>query len=115
MNEEEKNRLNQAGGDLLRKAGLVFEEWKDYDWITKETDDEGYADYYLVKCWNETIKMNEADPSVYRQLVDIDSKLGTEYSRQLVCCLCWTLRSDIIKVRFCNSNILMEMILDYRF
>ena len=115
MDEEEKKRLNQLGGALLRKAGLDFEELKDYHWITKETEDVGYADHYLVECWNETKKINEADPSVYRQLVDIDSKLGTEYSRQLVCCLCWTLRSDIIKVRFCNSNIFMEMILDYRF
>ena len=102
MDKEEKKRLNQLGGELLRKAGLVFEEGKDYDWITKETDDEGYADYYLVKCWNETKKINEADESVYRQLVDIDSKMGTEYSMQLFCCLGWTTRWDIIKVRFHN-------------
>ena len=90
--------MNQLGGEILRKAGLVFEEWKDYDWITKKTDDEGYADYYLVKCWNETTKINEADPSVYRQLVEIDETLGTNASTQLDCCLCWTTRWDIIKV-----------------
>ena len=102
--QEEKKRLNQLGGRILREAGFDFEEWKDYDWITKGTDhrygedDEGYADYYLVKCWNETMKINEADPSVYRQLVEIDSKLGTSISMQLSCCLSWTTRWDIIKV-----------------
>ena len=96
--------MNKLGGKILRKAGLVFEEWKDYDWITKGVnhrggiDDEGYADYYLVKCWNETMKINEADPSVYRQLVEIDETLGTNASTQLDCCLCWTTRCDIIKV-----------------
>ena len=88
----------------MKKAGLVFEEWKDYDWITKGLDhrngidDEGYADYYLVRCWNETMKINEADPSVYRQLVEIDEMLGTNSSTQLSCCLAWTTRWDIIKV-----------------
>ena len=112
---EEKTRLNQLGGEMLRKAGLVFEEWKDYYWITKETGDVGYADYYLVRFWNDTKKINEADASVYRKLVDIDSKLGTEYSWQLFCCLSWTTRWDIIKVRFNDSNISFEIILDYRF
>ena len=96
--------MNQLGVKILREAGLDFEEWKDYDWITKGVnhrggiDDEGYADYYLVKCWNDSTKTNEADPSVYRQLVEIDSKLGTSTSTQLSCCLCWTTRWDIIKV-----------------
>ena len=105
MSKDEEKELNQRAGRILREAGLVFEEWKDYNWITKGDahrwgiDDEGYADYYLVKCWNETTKINEADTSVYRQLVDIDSKLGTDTSTQLYCCLSWTTRWDIIQVR----------------
>ena len=98
MSEEDEIQLNKRAGRILREAGVVFEDWKDYDWITKETDDEGYADYYLVKCWNETKMINEADVSVYRQLVDIDSKLGTGASTQLDCCLSWTTRRDIIEV-----------------
>ena len=105
MNAEEEHRLNQRAGKILREAGLVFEEWKDYNWIKKGVDlrsgpnDEGYADYYLVQSWNETTMTNEADASVYRQLVDIDSKLGTDASTQLACCLSWTTRWDIVKVR----------------
>ena len=101
--------MNNLGGEILRKAGLIFEEEKDYDWITKGVnhrfgiDDEGYADYYLVKCWNATTMINEADASVYRKLVDIDSKLGTDASKQLGCCLSWTTRWDIIEVRFLNK------------
>ena len=94
--------MNKLAGDILRKAGLVFGEWKDYDWMAKWIDDwiddEGYADYYLCTCWNETMKINEADPSVYRQLVEIDETLGTNASTQLSCCLAWTRRWDIIKV-----------------
>ena len=98
VNREEEYQLNQRAGRILRQAGLVFEEWKDYNWIKKEADDEGYADYYLVNCFNETKMINEADSSVYRELVDIDSKLGTSISMQLSCCLWSTTRYDIIEV-----------------
>ena len=107
MNEEEKKRLNESGGKILREAGLDFEEWKDYDWIVKETytndfgnddKDVGYADYYLVRSWNDSKKINEADAKVYQRLNDIDIKLGTDLPLQLSCCLSWTTRWDIIKV-----------------
>ena len=98
MSQEEKERLNQLGGRILREAGLVFEEWKDYDWIINDTEDEGFADYYLVKCWSDSKMINEADASVYRQLVEIDSVLGTSTSLQLGCCLAWTTRWDIVKI-----------------
>ena len=99
MNKEVK-RLNQRGGRILRNAGFVFEEWQDHRWIAKETNNVGYADYYLVKCWNNSKMINEADAFVYHQLVDIDSKLGTSASLQLLYCLCWTNRWEIIKVNF---------------
>ena len=107
MGIEEKQLLNQLAGKILRDAGLVFEEWKDFDWIAAETGDVGYgyANFYLVECWNEMTKNNEADASVYRQLVDIDSKLASEYSRQLFCCLAWTTRWAIIEVWLNNLNI----------
>ena len=100
MNEEEKKRLNESGGKILREAGLDFETWKDYDWIKKTTEDVGYADYYLVRSWNDLKKINEADAKIYQRLNDIDIKLGTELSLQLWRCLSWTTRWDIIKVFF---------------
>ena len=82
----------------MREAGLNFEAGLDYDWIKIETIDEGYASYYLQKCWNDSKKINKADATVYQRLVDIDSTLGTELSDQLYWCLWRTTRWDIIKV-----------------
>ena len=110
---KERKRLNQLGGGILRDAGFVFEEWKDHCWIAKETHNVGYADYYLVKCWNDLKKINEANASVYRQLIDIDSKLGTSASLQLLYCLCWTNRWEIIQVSIIILNKDVNNILDY--
>lgn len=116
VSKEEEERLNERAGIILREAGLIFEEWKDYNLITKKGVNyrygidgyaayylTGYADYYLVECWNETKLINEANVSVYRQLIYIDTKLGTSTSSQLSCCLNWTTRRDIIEVNpfFC--------------
>ena len=99
VNQEEKDRLNKLGGKILREVGLDFEEWKDYNWILNETKDNGYADFYLTRCWNDPIKINEADATVYQRLVDIDTVLGTSLSLQLASCIFWTTRWDIIKVK----------------
>jgi len=86
MSEEEKIRLNQLGEKILIEAGLVFDE------STR------YADCYLSGCWKNSKMVNEADESVYRELVGIDSQLGTDASKQLTCCLISTTRWDLIKV-----------------
>ena len=98
MRNEEEKRLDKLGGKILRDVGVDFEEWKDYDWIQKETTDYGYAGYYLVECWNGSKMMNEADATVYQRLVDIDAALGTDASLQLYRCIYYTSRWDIIKV-----------------
>ena len=104
MSEEEKKNLNERGRQILRNSGLDFEEWKDYEWIVETCKDgginfHGYASYYLYKCWNKTEMINEAEMSVYCELVGIDTLLGTTVSVQLWSCLCNTTRWDIIKVR----------------
>ena len=83
VNQQERNQLNKLGGQILRDAGLDFEEWKDYHWILNETKDQGYADFYLVKRWNDSKKINEADVTVYQRLIDIDTILGTKLGTQL--------------------------------
>ena len=102
MSEEEKKRLNQLGQSILKENGFDLEEHQDYDWIKNESIKnetiEGYAEYYLLKCWNESEMNNEADATIYRQLVDIDSKLGSNASLQLWGCLSHTTRWDLIKV-----------------
>ena len=97
MTEEEKRRLNESAGKILREAGLDFETWQDYDWI-KKLNYAGYADYYLRKCQIDPKVTNEADATVYQKLINIDTVLGLDASRQLYGCLRWTDRWDIIKV-----------------
>ena len=58
----------------------------------------GYADYYLVRCWDESELKNKADVTIYKQLLEIDSKLGTTQSEQLFECVFYSLRIDLIKV-----------------
>ena len=90
---EEKKRLNELGGKILRDAGVDFDESKDYDWIKSEYY-VGYAKYYLYQ-----INGDEVDASLYRKLVDIDTGLGTKASDQLLVCLRFTSRPEFIKVR----------------
>ena len=98
----------------MREAGLDFDEFKDKKWIFDETDDYGYAGYYLCNCWNDSKMINEADVEVYQRLVDIDTNLGTELSDQLFNCLYRTTRWDIIKVlKFLKIKDLKNII-DYR-
>ena len=98
VSQKEKKRLNELGTTILNEAGLEFEEWKDDNWIRKTTGQMGYAHYYLDECWNASKRINEANATTYRKLVDIDSELGMDASQQLFCCLWSTTRWNIIKV-----------------
>ena len=91
----EKRRLNQIGLSILRENG--FDDTVYYDQI-RTMRGAGYAHQYLKECWNDLEMLNEADVSIYRQLVDIDSKLGTSASQQLHGCLSYTTRWDLIQV-----------------
>ena len=108
---------NDFGGKILRETGLNFEEWKDYDWIGEEAIYgccNGYAHYYLDECKDEFAMINEANPNIYRKLVDIDSTLGTELSTQLRWCLYYTTRWDIIKVLKFFQMKDLKIIIGYR-
>ena len=89
----------------MRDAGLNFDKSKDYDWIKRKyftfgrhrMKHIGYAGYYLEQMKYKSY--DEADASLYRQLVDIDTSLGTKASDQLFVCLTLTSQSEFIKVR----------------
>ena len=98
MSSEEKRRLKELGVTILRETGLEYDYWKDYDAFRRDNY-AGYAEYYLRECYGPD-RMKEADVSVYRRLVDIDTVLGTDASQQLNYCIYWTTRRDIITV--CN-------------
>ena len=90
-------KFDELGGKILKEVGLCFDAEINYHWLMKSRY-VGYAHYYLSKCWNDSKKTNEADVSIYRQLVGIDSNLGILASIQLDLCLSWTTRWNIIKV-----------------
>ena len=58
----------------------------------------GYADYYLFKCWDKSELKNKADVAIYKQLLEIDLKLGTAPSEQLLGCLDYSPRKDLVEV-----------------
>ena len=65
---------------------------------TKEFGFVGYASKYLQECWDESKLKNKADVAVYKQLLEIDAKLGTIQSEQLLRCLFYSPRKDLIEV-----------------
>ena len=73
--------LDQVDHDKLREDGFV-----------------GYAQYYLKKSWDESELINKAYVTIYKQLLQIDSKLGTTQSKQLRCCILYSPRKDLIEV-----------------
>ena len=68
-----------------------------YD-VLQENGYVGYASYYLKECWDESELENKADVTIYKQLLEIDAKLGTTQSEQLFECVFHSLRIDLIKV-----------------
>ena len=94
ISDEERNELNLEARRLFESHGIdmyVYDALRKVGWV-------GYGHYYLSKCWNKSEFKNEADVTIYKQLLEIDSKLGTSQSEQLRCCLCYSARKDFIEV-----------------
>ena len=74
-----------------------------------------YAGQYLYRCEEESKSDDEIDMQVFKQLSDLDTKLGTAASEKLFSYLSYTTRLDIIKVRSNDLNLSFKIISDYRF
>ena len=94
ISDEERKEVNMKAGRLFENCEIAM---FDYD-VLREYDYVGYVDYYLQECWNESELKNKADVAVYKQLLEIDSKLGTTQSEQLRICLVYSPRKDLIEV-----------------
>ena len=91
--------MNLKAGRLIESQGIFFRVTENkFEMLREELGYIGYADYYLEKCWNNTELKNEADVTVYKQLLEIDAKLGTTQNEQLFECVYSSLRIDLIKV-----------------
>ena len=58
-----------------------------------------YAGTYLYGCDKESKPAGEIDMQVFKQLSELDTKLGTTASERLLSYVLYTTRWDIIKVR----------------
>ena len=61
----------------------------------KQKKNVAFAEVYLF----QSLKNDTFDIEVYKQLMALDSKLGATAAEQLLGCMFYTLRLDIIKVR----------------
>ena len=98
LSDGERKELNLKAGRLLKSLGINVDVKDDeYDEL-RELEYVGYAEYYLRKCWDGSELKNKADVTVYKQLLEIDSKQGTTQSEQLLKCVFYSVRMDLIKV-----------------
>ena len=104
MSDEERKKLNLKAGRLINNLNIPiavtennFDVLRDSG-VVGESGFAGYAHYYLNACWNESELKNKADIEIYKQVLDIDAKLGTSQSEQLFECVTCSVRIDLIKV-----------------
>ena len=99
MSDKKRNELNLKAGRLIKSLGInMIVRDGIYDVLREKHNYVGYAEYYLQACWNKSELKNKADVTIYKQLLEIDSKLGTTQSEQLFECVFNSLRMDLIKV-----------------
>ena len=99
MSENERKELNLKAGRILKPLGIPIDvKENEYDELREELGYVGYANYYFRQCYDESQLVNKADVTIYGQLLEIDTKLGTTQAEQLLWCVHWSVRMDLIKV-----------------
>ena len=84
---------------LIKSCGIpIAVKENNFDVLRTEYDCVGFADYYLNNSWDKTDLVNKADKKIYKQLLDIDTNLGTTPTEQLFKCVRHSSRMDLIKV-----------------
>ena len=96
ISDDERKNLNLEARILFESHGIRM-YFNDYNAIRKNGGI-GYTQNYLQECWDKSELKNKADVAVYKQLLEIDAKLGTTQSEQLFWCVFYSLRMDLIKV-----------------
>ena len=98
MNNLERTLLSWKAARLLNKSGI-----RDYIayadcYAFREYFQAGFAPYYLKHCWDSSKSINNADLTLYKQVLEIDALLGVTQTEQLYECVFQTLRIDLIEV-----------------
>ena len=90
MSKKERKKLHSKAKKLFKSHRVAYFE---YDQLREEYDFFGYAHFYLGEC-----QVDQTDVIMYKQLLEIDAKLGTTQTEQLLQCLLNSVRMDLIKV-----------------
>ena len=99
MSDEERIKLNLKAVSLIKSLGISIPVQENmYDILRAEHGMIEFANYYIQSCWDESELINKADVKIYKQLLDIDTELGTNQSEQLWKCVYNSIRIDLIKV-----------------
>ena len=94
MNDPERTLLCWKATRLIIKNGIVDIGYGDCDSL-RERGFAGFAQFYLNKC---SKSMKTADATFYKQLLEIDAKLGLTQTEQLSACVSITLRIELLEV-----------------
>ena len=98
LSNVDRKELNLKAGRLIKSLGISIGVTENQFDVLREKKYVGYAEYYLQECDDESQLENKADITIYKQLLEIDSKLGATQTEQLFWCVYWTVRMDLIKV-----------------
>ena len=102
--------LNTTRSDIIKVASFVWiDDFKflfqiiDFDQVNeyenlKQNGWVGFADFYLGRFDKQSKPIDEMDKDIYSYLLELDTRLGTTASEQLIGCLDHTVNLDIIKV-----------------
>ena len=99
MSEAERKELNLKAGRLIKSLEInIAVTENNFDVLRERHGYVGYAHYYLKKSYDESELKYKAEIEIYKNLLEIDSKLGTTSTEQLFKCVSYSVRMDLIKV-----------------
>ena len=98
MSDDERKELNLKAERLIRSLGIYIDVTENNFDVLREDGYVGYANYYLQECYDESELINKAEIKIYKKLLEIDAKLGTTSTEQLIWCVFNSIRMDLFKV-----------------
>ena len=100
MNYYQREELNlKVGRLILLSHGIQISVTENQYDVLREKGFVGYSEYYLKRFYDESKLRNKAKTKIYKELLDIDSQLGTTQTEKLFGCVFYSGRMDLIKVR----------------
>ena len=98
ISDAHRRELNLKACELIESQDIFINVTDtEFDEL-RESNFAGFTHYYLQECYDESELKNKADIRIYKQLLEIDSQLGTTQTEQLFECVLLSVRIDLIKV-----------------